>query len=244
MASVAIYLSLGNNGIYTKAKQAKEETNKQTATEKINLKITSVQIETYGKRQEMPTLQELADSLCKDKEIEYVELESKSKLASLNKIIVGDKTSIYTKLKEYPYEFEINSNLQLASVDNKKIIVDNGEMKFINNNHGFTDTEGKATCISYGLSYESFGTTASDGWLNMKTEKNVDINLNSKFEISTQVYFNNETTRNMGGVHINFYKEDNTIISIILYDAWEGENAITRALNIGNKTIYSANMEQ
>ncbi len=59
----------------------------------------------------MPTLQELADVFYKDNEIQYVALESK--VASKEKITVGNNTSIYTKLNKYPYEFKINSKLQV-----------------------------------------------------------------------------------------------------------------------------------
>ena len=116
LSAVAIYLTLGNNGILNKAEQAKNETIKQTATEKMNLKITNMQIEKYAEEQRMPTLQEFADGLCEDDEIQYVQLQSK-KVGSLNKIEIGNASSIFTKLKEYPYEFEINSSLQLASID-------------------------------------------------------------------------------------------------------------------------------
>ena len=119
LASIAIYLSMGNNGIFIRADQSKEETNKQMATEKINLKITATQIKSYEEKQEMPTLQELADALCEDNEIQYVTL--KSKVASLDKIEIGNAESIFTKLKDYKYEFEINSNLQLASINGLKI---------------------------------------------------------------------------------------------------------------------------
>lgn len=120
LAGVAINLSLGENGIFNKAEQAKESTIKETATEKMNLKIINMQMETYGNKQRMPTLQEFADGLCADREIEYVQLQSK-KMAALEKIEVGNANSIFTKLKEYPYEFEINSSLQLASVDGVKV---------------------------------------------------------------------------------------------------------------------------
>ena len=87
LASVAIYLSLSNNGIFVRSKQAKEATNKQTATEIINLKITNCQ---------------------------------------MNKYEVGENpNSIYTKLEKYPYEFEINSSLQLASIDGNKLVTSN-----------------------------------------------------------------------------------------------------------------------
>jgi len=126
LSSVGIYLSLGENGIFKKAEYAKNETTKQTATEKMNLKITNMQMETYAEEQRMPTLQEFADGLCVDNEIEYVELESKN-LAALDKIEVGDASSIFTKLKEYPYEFEINSSLQLASIDGIKVATNNSQ---------------------------------------------------------------------------------------------------------------------
>ncbi len=122
LASVAIYLSLNNNGIFIKAKEAKEVTNKQEATDIINLKITTAQMNKYAEKQEMPTLQELADVLYEDDEIQYIVLESK--VADKEKVTVGDKTSIYTKLNNYPYEFEINSSLQLASIDGIKVATD------------------------------------------------------------------------------------------------------------------------
>ena len=120
LSAVGIYLALGNNGIVNKAEQAKEATLKEAATEKMNLKITNKQIEIYTQEQRMPTLQELSDELCEDNEIEYVELASKN-VASLDKIEVGEAESIFTKLKDYPYEFEINSSLQLASIDGIKV---------------------------------------------------------------------------------------------------------------------------
>lgn len=119
LASVAINLGLGQNGLLNRAKVARDETTKQTATEKMNLKITSIQMNVYAKEQKMPTLQELADNLCTDNDIEYVELQSKN-IASVSKIEVGNANSIFTKLRDYPYEFEINSSLQLASIDGTK----------------------------------------------------------------------------------------------------------------------------
>lgn len=89
----------------------------------MNMKITGLQMKNYTTKQRLPNLQELADGLCEDEEIEYVVLESKT-MASLNKITVGERESIFTKIKKYPYEFERNSQLQLASIDGVKIADD------------------------------------------------------------------------------------------------------------------------
>ena len=116
LASVAIYLSLSNNGIFVRSKQAKEATNKQTATEIINLKITNCQMNKYAEEQKMPTLKD-------DRELEYV--TEKSQIASTKYEVGENPNSIYTKLEKYPYEFEINSSLQLASIDGNKLVTSN-----------------------------------------------------------------------------------------------------------------------
>ncbi len=123
LASIGIYLSVGNNGIFNRANEAKELTNKQTATEKINLKITTAQMNKYAEKQEMPTLKELSEVLRDDNEIQYV--TEKSQIASTKYEVGENPTSIYTKLNEYPYEFEINSSLQLASINGIKISQNN-----------------------------------------------------------------------------------------------------------------------
>ncbi|MCI8362150.1 MAG: hypothetical protein HFJ41_03310 [Clostridia bacterium] len=120
LAIVAIYLSLENNGIFTRAKQAKEVTNKQEATDIINLKITTAQMNKYVEKQQMPTLKELSLLLKEDNEIQYVIEKNKSTSAEYN-VTSENPSSIYTKLYKYPYEFEINSRLQLASIDGIKI---------------------------------------------------------------------------------------------------------------------------
>ncbi len=125
LAGITIRLTLGENGILNYAKEAKEETNKETATEKINLKITTAQMNTYAKEQRMPTLKEVSLELKEDKEIEYV---TETKQIASTKYEVGEEpTSIYTKLKDYPYEFEINASLQLASINGVKITIGNKE---------------------------------------------------------------------------------------------------------------------
>ena len=128
LAGVTIGVLTGENGLLNKAKSSSEESMKQTASEKINLKITNVQMEIYTTKQTMPTLQELADAFYIDEEIEYV--ITKNEVASIgtekNPINVTGFNSFFTKLKEYPYEFEIDSSLRLASINGVKIAENNG----------------------------------------------------------------------------------------------------------------------
>ena len=119
LAGVTLNMLLGENGIINRTKTAKDENEKATATETMNLKITNVQISKYAEEQRMPTLKELADNFCEDDDFQYV--QETSEVASLTPITNNNPTSIYTKLKAYPYEFEINSSLQLASIDGVKV---------------------------------------------------------------------------------------------------------------------------
>lgn len=114
---------LGENGILNITKTAKDQNEKATATETMNLKITNVQMSKYAEEQRMPTLKELADNFCADDDFQYV--QETSEVASLTPITNNNPTSIYTKLKAYPYEFEINSSLQLASIDGVKVASNN-----------------------------------------------------------------------------------------------------------------------
>ena len=120
LAGISINLVFGQLGVVTKSKEAKEENLKQTAKDVMNLKITNIQIENYTENETLPSLQFLADKLCEDNDMEYVLTQSKAH-ASLGKIDTTNLSSIYTKLKEYPYEFEINDSLQLASIDGVKV---------------------------------------------------------------------------------------------------------------------------
>ena len=126
MAGVVLTFAIGKNGIINNAEIVGEETNKQTATEKINLKITTVQMNSYAKKQEMPTLKELSLALKEDNEIDYV--TEKSKIASTKYEVGEEPTTIYTKLKDYKYEFEIDSSLRIASINGMKIANNDNEI--------------------------------------------------------------------------------------------------------------------
>lgn len=119
IASISVFLII-NNGIVDKSKIASSSYNKETATDIMNLKITNIKILGYKENQQLPTLQYLADTLCEDNDIEYLVVKNSS-VASLEKVTVVDNSSVYTKLKNYPYEFEIDNSLKIASIDNSPI---------------------------------------------------------------------------------------------------------------------------
>lgn len=120
LAGVTLKIAIGENGIISKTEMATQENTKQEAKEIMNLKITNIQMKSYAQSEQLPGLQYLADNLCEDKDVEYV-IKKQGDIASLQKIDVSDVNSIFTKLKKYPYEFEINSNMQLASIDGVKV---------------------------------------------------------------------------------------------------------------------------
>ena len=122
LTGVTISALTGKTSLLNKADLATEENGKQTATEKMNLKITNIQIGSYAEKQQMPTLQELANALCEDEEMEYV-ITKEDDVATtypLPYIDTNGHHSIFTKLNEYPYEFEIDESLRLASVNGMK----------------------------------------------------------------------------------------------------------------------------
>ena len=77
----------------------------------------------------MPTLKELSEVLRNDTEIAYV--TEKSQIASTKYEVGENPISIYTKLNKYPYEFEINGKLQLASINGVKIASTNGDTNIL-----------------------------------------------------------------------------------------------------------------
>lgn len=120
LAGISIGLIVGSNGILNKSSVAVDKNEEATATEKIEMKITYFNVTSYGENTRKANLQELAEGMFQDKEIEYVKIKEQ-KVASLDAIDVTGESSIFVKLKEYPYEFEINEALQLASVDGVKM---------------------------------------------------------------------------------------------------------------------------
>ena len=119
IASIAISVAIGNNRLVNMSLIAKDENTKGIATETMNLKITNVEMSAYIEKHRLPTLKELADNFCEDDDFDKV--VEKTEVASLEKITNENPIAIIAKLKQYQYEFEIDSNLRLIGVDGVKI---------------------------------------------------------------------------------------------------------------------------
>jgi len=128
LAGITIATLMGDNGLLNKADKAKEQNRKQTSIEIMKLKITNIQMQSYDENGKVATLQYLADKLCEDVEIQYVSLNSHPTEEKKESVIVEEGKSIYTKLKEYPYEFEINSSLQLKIDGSDNVSSSDGNM--------------------------------------------------------------------------------------------------------------------
>ena len=203
LAGITLATLTGDNGLFTRAKQAKQNT--LDAQEKENLAIGSYE-------------------------------------NSINDVINGT----------------INSSRE--DVNESNLIGE--EFNFVNGNEGFSQVLGEIEFSSLGVTPKNFyniGSSSVDqntGIANLlyqaKIEKELKnrIELNNKFEISSQIYLNNRTTANEGVVKINLYtKIDNeyTNIGLIQVGDYWGLNSqvaytsIINNLNIAKAVYWSTN---
>lgn len=223
LAGLTISIVIREDGVINKAQYAQEETLKQVATEKINLKITNTQINTYAKEQRMPTLQEIADNFNEDDEIEYVALTSK-KVASVDKVDIGTSDSIFTKLKEYPYEFEINSSLQLASINGVKVATTGTGETTVGCNPKLlatitlpstaSSTRPVGQYYANTSSYTKANTENFDEYLSYNDENGWTVQKSGNYMISSYISSYNDTSNSKNCLIIN--SEDLLLNSIVL----------------------------
>lgn len=119
LAGVTIVMVVRNNDILTKTKDNKEENSKQEAVEAMNSKLYDITIQYDSIDANISPLQFLVNKLCEDPEIEYVIKDSED-TPSKDKIDVTEYSSIFTKLKKYPYKFEINGEFKIITIDGVK----------------------------------------------------------------------------------------------------------------------------
>lgn len=225
LAGVGIYLGLSQNGIFNRANEAKELTNKQTATDIINLKITTAQMNKYADDQRMPTLKELSETLRNDNEIQYV--TEKSQIASIKYEVGENPSSIFTKLNEYSYEFEINSSLQLASIDGVKLATtqDNNSAKLFD--YSNSDEKVIGTWYNGKTMYElsipiTITSTSTTGTIK---EKYIDL---SSYNIDECIVFD------------GYYKYNSTIYPLPIFVVRDNSVRVNFSTANNSLTIYNS----
>lgn len=92
LAGITINLTVGSNGILTKAQKAREQTNMSQAKESVELKITNLQTEKEGNA-DITSLKE------------YAQTDSDISIVSNNIIIYKNE-----------YEFSIDNNLKIINI--------------------------------------------------------------------------------------------------------------------------------
>ena len=146
-------------------------------------------------------------------------------------------TSYFAKDVMYKDGKSVEQALNELYTNKKK---DLGEYRFVNReNNGFLATSGEVAFDSIGLTSKNFPTT-NNGHNYVKCEKSITNTLGDKFEFSSQIYFNNESSGNMGHIGIALLKNNEKKLEIDIGDSWAGQCAATYYANAGETSIYSA----
>lgn len=95
LAGTSIQLISGSNGILTKASIALEANDKAYALEEMELKISHLNSISYEQNMRKATLQEMADGLFADEQIEYVRLKNQE-VVTLEPIDVERRKLIFS----------------------------------------------------------------------------------------------------------------------------------------------------
>ena len=129
LAGVTI-ATLKNTNLFNNALKAKEKSDYASAKEAIEIKLSAINADYEMHGNGESKLQFTAERLDpeKDSDIEYVRAEYEEE-ASIQGLKTGkDITKIYTTLKKYEdYEFAIDSNIKIASI-NRKAVSKNNEI--------------------------------------------------------------------------------------------------------------------
>lgn len=116
--------------------------------------------------------------------------------------------------------------------------IPNGTMNFTRSNtNGFTSEIGEVDFCSYGVTPKTFSSTTENSWNVIKYSKQESKTLNSKFEISMQLSFNNGSARYMGYSELLLYKNNSIVAQISISDGWGAVAKTTMVALINDNTI-------
>lgn len=144
LAGMAINLSLGENGIFNKAKRAREETLIASAKEKLEIKAAEVQIEKEGHA----TLKDFAEYLDED-EATYIISLTKTSSVTGGIPNLENATEMYVTYNNF--EFKVDNNLKILYVGNNgENISGNGNTNSGGNSGSSSSGEGSGSSNLYG----------------------------------------------------------------------------------------------
>lgn len=125
---VGVTLSqLVRNGLFSNADLAREEYDKSSATELLNIKLSAYRTEALSNDKEI-TLQNLKDYYKDDQDTEYIKLY-KGTLDDLISVAEGEQAG-YAKIKleNYKYVFIINEKLKIVQIEGEESNRETGEI--------------------------------------------------------------------------------------------------------------------
>ena len=120
-----------------------------------------------------------------------------------------------------------------------------GYHQFVKGNNGFATTLGQVEFNSLGVIPTNYDTVNESFSLKVAIEKELDktMVLNDKFEISSEISFDNRTTSHMGGIKIFLYQkvenDYNEVAKIKFNDGWSGSNKMAYESSISSNNIVS-----
>ncbi len=119
LAGITLATLTGENGLFARAKEAKDKTEEGIAREIIITKIYEYQSNNISENKDI-TLEGLKIFLSEDIEIQYIDLYIQKD--GLEKVQEGEKaTHAKIKLKQYSYEYLIDSNFNIIQVNGKEV---------------------------------------------------------------------------------------------------------------------------
>ena len=113
LAAVAINLTIGENGILSRAKDAKKRYNEAEACETMNLKLTEAKMSALESTIEGNILYKIAIELENVDRVESV--ESTARIASIDSSLANSLEKIYVILTDYSFEFVISGNGEIEN---------------------------------------------------------------------------------------------------------------------------------
>ncbi len=181
-------------------------------------------------------------------------LFARAKQAKQNTLDAQEKENLAIGRYENSINEVLNGTINGSRDEVNESNIKGEEFQFVNGDEEFSQILGETEFSSLGATPKTFNNIGvnstvdpNTGIANLmyqtKIEKQIKdrIELNDKFEISSQIYFNNRTTANEGIVKINLYaKKDSeyeTIGVIQLGDYWSASNQVTYTSIINNVNI-------